>query len=200
MNRADLNRLYNAVSVQDIMTETAHLKRADTLDNAHNLFREYDVVPYPWRGPIRGFFKKNTDQLTELGVDHLVSADTSVLDIPGLLTQRGFYFVVSTNAIVGYVHYSDLNRVITKVPFFIVFQAAERRLWDKIESRITEEDLYEVFEDGAKYFIKRRNAAAKGNVVDLDWTGVFTFPSILRLARHYGARSRARARGRSCGV
>ncbi len=34
-------------------------------------------------------------------------------------------------------------------------------------------------------FVKRRNEVAKGNV-DLDWIGVFTFPSILKLARRYG--------------
>jgi hypothetical protein len=185
VNREDLDRLYGAVSVRDIMTKTNQLKRADKLHNAKKLFPEYDVVPYPRRGKIEGFFSRNSDQITPLEVDHVVSADTSTLNAPDLLKQRGFYFVVAMNAVVGYVHYSDLNKVITKVPFFIVFQAAERRLWGKIESRISEEDLHKVFDGGAKGFIDKRRKLAKGNV-DIDWIGVFTFPSILRLARHYG--------------
>jgi hypothetical protein len=186
INREDLARLYETVSVRDIMTKTKQLKRADALENAQKLFPEYDVVPYPRRDRIEGFFRRSSDQITSLRVHHLVSADTSILDIPNLLIQSGFYFVVAMNAVVGYVHFSDLNKVITKVPFFVAFQAAERRLWDKIEGRISEEDLHEVFDGGAKRLIDERRKAARGNV-DLGWTGILTFPSILRLARHYGA-------------
>lgn len=168
------------------MTSNKHLKRAETVEEAQNLFHEFDVVPFPRRGKIEGFFKRDSDDITPLEVDHLLSADTSVLHMPDLLIQRPFYFVVSTNSVIGYVHYSDLNKVITKVPFFVVFQAAERRLWDKIEHRISERDLYKLFRDNeAKKLIDKSKEVARGNV-DISWVGVFTFPFILRLARHYG--------------
>ena len=97
------------------------------------------------------------------------------------MIQRPFFFVVSANSVIGYIHYSDLNKVITKVPFFVVFQAVERRLWDEVEGRISSGGLYEVFgEDVANKFLTKRNEATRGNV-DLGWVGIFTFPSVLRL-------------------
>jgi hypothetical protein len=186
MNRESLVRLSSMVSVRDVMTNSQHLRRADTLEEAQNLFYEYDVVPFPRRGKIEGFFRRDSDDRTPLEVEHLLSADTSIFHVPDLLLDRPFYFVVSMNVVVGYVHYSDLNKVITKVPFFVMFQAAERRLWDKIEGRISDRDLYEVFDEKmADNFVAKRNEAARGNV-DLSWVGVFTFPSVLRLARYYG--------------
>ena len=176
MDRESLSRLSSMVSVGDVMTRSRHLRRADTLEVARKRFHEYDVVPFPRRGKIEGFFERNSDDVTPLEVEHLLSADTSIHHVPELLTQQRFYFVVSTNAVVGYAHYSDLNKVITKVPFFMVFQAAERRMWDRIENRISEADLYKVFdEDMAKKLVDKSKAAAKGNV-DLDWVGVFSFP------------------------
>lgn len=186
MNLESLERLSKTVSVQDVMTSTKDLKRADTLEEARNLFHEFDVVPFPRRGRLEGFFKRDSDDVIPLEVDHLLSSDTDVLQIPKLLGNQPFYFVVSINSVIGYIHYSDLNKVITKVPFFVMFQGAERRLWDRIEHRISESDLYKVFEENAaKGFLARRDEASQGNV-DLSWIGVFTFPSVLRLARYYG--------------
>lgn len=77
--------------------------------------------------------------------------------------------------------------MISKVPFFVVFQAAERRLWDKVEGRLSERDLYKVFDENqADKFVIKSKEATKGNV-DLSWVGIFTFPSFLKLARHYGS-------------
>jgi len=53
--------------------------------------------------------------------------------------------------------------------------------------RVTEAELARVFsEKEVKAFIQRRQKAVAGNV-DLGWCGVFSFPSILKLARHFGA-------------
>jgi len=117
---------------------------------------------------------------------YLVSDGTSLFEMPELLKQNSFYFVLSANTIIGYVHYSDLNKSIMKIPFFALFQLTESALWEKFKDRITEDNMRIVFgEDQAKRFTAARKEATKSNV-DVGWTGVFTFPSILRLARHFG--------------
>jgi len=169
------------------MTAAAHLKRADLIDHARTLFHEYDVVPFPRSGEIKGFFSRGSTEISELKPEHLVSDASDLLDLPRLLAARPFYFVLSGNRITGYVHYSDLNKYIVAIPFFALFRSAERLLWERIQRRLKEEDLRQVFsEQESKIFIRKRQKAVAGNV-DLGWTGIFSFPAILKLARHFGA-------------
>jgi hypothetical protein len=73
-----------------------------------------------------------------------------------------------------------------KIPFFILFQATEKALWDRIKDRVSETDLNIVFsEEQVKRFNRRKSKAQVGNV-DLDWTGIFDFPDILKLSRYFG--------------
>jgi len=67
-----------------------------------------------------------------------------------------------------------------KVPLFVLIQAMERKLWDRIEHKITEDVVRKAFPDNAHKFIKKQAQAIKGNV-DIGWTSVFTLPDILRL-------------------
>jgi len=186
MDNQKLNQLSRAFSVQDILTESSQLKKADNLNNAKPLFHEYDVVPYPRKGLIEGFFKRDSENLYNIEPRYIVSEGTSLFDLPQLFCENFFYFVISGNRIIGYVHYSDLNKPIVKIPFFAMFQAVERKLWDKIKHRISEDVLRKAFEPNeVDTFLKRKRKAEKGNV-DLDWVGIFSFPYILRLARFYG--------------
>jgi len=123
------------------MTAAAHLKRADHNDDAQKLFHEYDVVPFPRSGEIKGFFSRGSSQTSDLRPEHLLSDATDVLELPRLLAAQPFYFVISGNRITGYVHYSDLNKYVVAIPFFALFRTAERLLWEKIQSRVSEEDL-----------------------------------------------------------
>jgi hypothetical protein len=168
------------------MTPVEQLKRADTLDQAEQLFYEYDVVPYPRAGAINGFFKRKDSKIKPIETGLLLSEGTSVFQLLELLNQNKFYFVISGNRIVGYIHYSDFNRSITKIPFFGLLQTVEKKLWGKIQDRISEEDLLKIFADSEfKTFVRKRNRNRRRNV-DIGWTGVFAFPSVLRLARFYG--------------
>ena len=84
------------------------------------------------------------------------------------------------------LYYSDLNRGVMKIPFFALFQLAEKNLWNRFKDRITENDLKIVFgADLAEKIATKRQGAMKSNV-DIGWEGVFTFPWILKLARHFG--------------
>lgn len=179
-------RLDRILSVQDIMTRAEALERADSIEEATRLFKEYDVVPYPKTGKIEGFFQRKVDELISLKPDHLISNATSLLNMPRLLDQALFRFVISTDKIDGYVHYSDLNKPAMKVPLFVLIQAKEKNLWDRIKDQITEDIVHKVLPDKARGCIKKRNAARKSNV-DIGWTGAFSLPSILRLARYFKA-------------
>ena len=179
-------RLHRIFPVQDIVTPAEVLERADSIEEARLLFSKYDVVPYPKMGKIKGFFQRDLDKLSDLKSDYLISDTTSLLNMPQLLDQAPFRFIISADKIAGYVHYSDLNKPAMKAPLFILIQAMEKRLWDKIEEKITENVVGEVFQGNAKQLIKKRDGAIRGNV-DIGWTGVFTLPDILRLANHFKA-------------
>lgn len=179
-------KLDRVFSVQDIMTPAQTLERADSLEDAKLLFKEYDVVPYPKTGTIEGFFRRKIDALINLSLEHLISDATNLLDMPLLLDKSPFYFVISGNKIAGYVHYSDLNRPATKIPMFVLYQTLEKGLWDKIKDDITEGIVRKVLRNNAQGYLKKREMARKNNV-DIGWTGVFSFPAILKLARHFRA-------------
>jgi hypothetical protein len=179
-------RLDRIFSVQDIMTPAEKLERAASSEEARPLFSKYDVVPFPKVGKIEGFFRPSLDTQSDLKSDYLISDTTSLLNMPQLLDQAPFRFVISADKIAGYVHYSDLNKPTMKVPLFVLFQAMEKKLWDKIEKKIDEPIVREVFQNSAQRLINKQNAAQKANV-DIGWTGVFTLPDILRLANNFNA-------------
>ncbi|CAN5263784.1 hypothetical protein BH10ACI1_BH10ACI1_25880 [soil metagenome] len=185
MDYKTIRQLSRAFSVQDIMTEVSLLKRAQTLSDAKNLFSEYDIVTYPKKGKIEGFFKNDSEDKHNIETGFIVSEGTSLFDLPQLFCENYFYFVISANKIVGYVHYSDLNKPLVKIPFFAMFQAVERKLWDKIQNKISEDAIRTLFPNDTDNFLKQKKKAEKNNV-DVGWVGIFSFPYILRLARHYG--------------
>jgi hypothetical protein len=181
-----LVHLAKVLNVLDIMTPVHQLMRADTIENARKLFHEYDIVPLPRSGEITGYFSRSDENEHLLSIVCLISDHTGLFDMPKLLKRNPFYFVVSGNEISGYVHYSDLNKSSMKVPFFILFQAVEKALWDQIKGRVSDTDLKAVFtKEQVERFSSRRRKALEGNV-DVDWTGIFDFPHILKLARYFG--------------
>jgi hypothetical protein len=166
------------------MTPAEMLVRASSRKDASLFFSKFDVVPYPKIGRIQGFFQRDLDELCELKPNLLVSDTTSLLNMPTLLNQAPFRFIISADQIAGYVHYSDLNKPAMKVPLFVLIQAMERQLWDRIEDKITEDVVRKVFPDVAHKFIKKQAQAIRGNV-DIGWMGVFTLPGILRLVNYF---------------
>ena len=187
MKSKALDRISKLITAEDLMTHAKQLKRADTLINAQYLFNEYDVVPYPKKGRIKGYFHRDNKDINQIETRILVSNGTNVFDLIRLLNKTPFCFVLSKNDIVGYIHFSDLNKSSTKISLFILFEATERKLWEKSKDRIQERDLKKVFKKNeVKVFLKKRNNIIKRNV-DIGWTGIFTFPFILRLARFYGS-------------
>jgi hypothetical protein len=181
-----LANLSKVLTVQDLMTPCAILQCADSFEDAEPLHSQYDVVPHPKAGPITGFFRRGTIELQGITAHVLLSNGTSILELPSLLNQNRFYFVISGNSIVGYVHYSDLNNTLAKIPFYTLLQTVERAMWERIQSQISEADLSKIFgSSDIGRFIKKR-IKNRGKNIDIGWVGVFSFPFILKLARFYG--------------
>ncbi len=182
-----IKRLSRLFTADDIMTRAEYLKKADDIENANNLFNVYDVVPSPKKGNIKGYFYLKDKKFYELRMDLIVSQNTSILKLSNILSQKNFCFVIADCVIIGYIHYSDLNKAVTKIPLFGIFQTAERKLWDRINNKINEIDLLKIFDTNAvQNFIKKKEYNRRRNI-DIDWNGIFTFPYILKLARFYGA-------------
>ena len=79
-----------------------------------------------------------------------------------------------------------MNHPYVRIPFFGLIQVLERSVWSKIEGLIDEEGIAKATELSVKKILKEREKN-KRERVDLGWTGIFTFPKILRLANYYGA-------------
>jgi sulfur transfer complex TusBCD TusB component (DsrH family) len=175
-----------AITVADVMTPAAELQRAATGTDARSLLSKFDVVPYPALGEIRGYFHKGRRQYRALTQSDLVSDSTSLLSLPLLLARRKFFFVLSQDAITGYVHYSDLNRTVSKLPFYALFEDLEARLWDRINSETKSADVEAVFgPKHAKRLLDEKRKREKADT-DIGWTGLLSFADILRLAKHHG--------------
>jgi hypothetical protein len=186
MHQKILDRMDAICSVRDIMTPVKQLRRADTLGDAKPLFEEFDVVPCPRSGEITGFFQRGFDEMQPIEPEHLISESAPLVSLPALLETRRFFFILAGTKIIGYVHYSDLNKPITKIPFYALYQAIERGLWDDANHRITEAMLERIFSpQEVKEFLKKRADHLQENS-DLDWTGVFHFHQIIKISRLLG--------------
>jgi hypothetical protein len=177
-------KLDQIISVKNIMTPVEDMEVATSIEEATPLFVQYDVVPYSKMGLIEGFFLRDSVAISEMKVDCLISDSTSLLTLPQLLKQTSFRFVISSDRVAGYIHYSDLNKPVMKLPLFALMLSVEKQLWDKIKGDITEAIVREVFQGNAQKFINKQNAA-RGSNVDIGWIGIFTLPSILKLAKYF---------------
>ena len=174
------------ITVADVMTPAADLKRAATGTDARPWFSTFDVVPYPASGEIRGYFQKGKRTYHGLTQSDLVSDGTSLLHLAQLLTRRKFFFVLSQDVITGYVHYSDLNRTVAKIPFFALFENLEAQLWNRINSATTPPDIEAVFATNrAKRLLGEQRKRERADA-DIGWTGLLSFSDILALAKHHG--------------
>ncbi len=168
------------------MVPLAGLRRADKYDEARPLFAEFDTVPYPRNGAIRGYFEKATKVYRPLAAEIVLSDSTTLLELPRLLIRKKFFFILSANHVSGYVHFSDLNNTAVKLPFFALFESMESSMWQAINQMTDPEDVKTVLkkEQSEKILKERRRRAARDT--DLGWTGLFSFSAMLSLARHHG--------------
>ena len=159
--------------------------RASRIEDAQDSFPLYDVVPFPASGRITGYFEKHSADLHPLGPHEVISWDTPVLDLPGLLSTRRFYFVNRANRVIGYVHFSDLNKAPSRAPFYALLEAAETSLSARISDRLKEAEIKAVCSPRRFKGIQARLKKQRRSNIDLGWLGALSFGEILRLARRF---------------
>jgi len=82
------------------------------------------------------------------------------------------------------VHYSDLNKAVNRIPLYILVQYLEYTIWDRIDERVNERVVRQLFGDDSRGIIASHKRAAAHNV-HIGWAGAFNFSSILRLGRFF---------------
>lgn len=114
-----LQRIARTFTVKDIIIPRELLVYAYDVQSARKKLKEnpdYDVIPIMQLGAIFAYFERDSDDLRTIVPNDLVSDNTSVLDLVDILSKRKFCFVLAANSITGYVHFSDLNNRLVKLP------------------------------------------------------------------------------------
>ena len=172
-----LHQLAATFTVRDVMVSTESLERADSLDEARQSSAqhpEFNTIPLPKMGSITAYVQRDKTKPQVIRSADLISDGTSLLNVPRLLMQRDFFFVLSSNTIAGFVHFSDLNKSIVKLPLFVLFEALERHLWSLVSSRLIEDDLPKVLDAQRAETLMRRRAKVQAKDVDVGWSGLLT--------------------------
>jgi hypothetical protein len=184
-----LAQLGAAFAVRDIMVRYEDLQLVDDESEARRFFEEqedYDYTASPKTGRITTYYKRDELKGQLLRQEDLLSDGTGLLDLLDLLTARDFFFVLSANRICGFVHFSDLNDELVKLPLFVLLAAAERRLWHRVREGLTEAELEGALVPERLKQVLERFEEAKVQRADRDLEGLLFFGEILKLAKNRG--------------
>jgi len=131
-----LQHLATTFTVRDIMTPKARLMCADGAERAPGVSAanpDYSVIPIQKDGKLTAYFERDSGQATAIGVGDLVSDGTTILHMVDILQGRDFSFVLTSQRIEGYVHYSDLNHQMVKWTFYVMPEAVERLALESLQ-------------------------------------------------------------------
>lgn len=187
-----LAALGTAFTVRDIMIPAERLTRARDYDSARAVLEDpecrYDVIPLPEVGPMTQYVTRTCVRPKRIEVPLLVSDGTSILDLLDTLSDRQqFSFVLSRNCICGYVHYSDLNDSLVKVPFFVLLEAVERSLWRTIAPQRNDSVLEGILDPQRWTAVKKRLVRERMKNVDRGFEGILSFDEIIGAGQHLGS-------------
>lgn len=181
-----LRQLGASFTVRDIMVPCEDFVLIDSESKAQCFFDKYEDFDYTasrTRGQITTYYKRGEPEGFDLGQEDLLSDGTSLLDLLDLMVGREFFFVLSANRVCGFVHFSDLNHELVKLPLFVLLAAVESRLWSYVKEGLTEGDVEFVMDPARFDQVVRRLKEARERNVDREWGGLLHFGEILELAR-----------------
>lgn len=184
-----LRQLAYTFTAKDIMVPKADLKFGSNESEARNLldqYPNYDIIPIDQKGLISSYVKRSSQRVRNIITRDLVSEATSILDLVDILQDRKFCFVLVANRIGGYVHFSDLNNHLVKLPYFIIFEALERHLIESIRPLVDEETLMKILDPQRFTAIKDMMRRQRQQSADLDWVSLLSFDEILRCSCDLG--------------
>lgn len=180
-----LERLANTFTVRDIMVKTEKLVCATDPTSAAQLLKDndsFDVIPIYKDGILKAYLERGKAKEKYIDLRELISDATSILETVEILQGRYFCFILSGQRISGYVHFSDLNNHVVKLPFFVLLEAVERQLADRVRGLISESAIHNVLDPQRSAAVVEKMTSLRQNRADLDWVNLLYFGEILKFA------------------
>jgi hypothetical protein len=177
--------LARTFSVRDIMVPEENLIRGRDKTDALRLLVEhpdFDNIPIPKTGAISQVQERGKGAPRDISPEDIVSDGTSVLDLVDVVAKRQFVFVLTGQSLGGFVHFSDLNNHLVKIPFFVLLEAVESKLAELIIPRVHEDVLSRTLNPSELHRSERsakRLVAARANK---DRTSALHFSQIVDIA------------------
>jgi len=144
------------------------------------------MIPLRSDEGLSGYVERGASVLRPIGIEDLVTDATSILDLVDILLGRPRVFVLARDRIGGYVHFSDLNRPIVKLPFFVLLEAVERHFFDGLAPAITPDVVKAVVDPQRFDGLSERMARQQAKRANLNWAALLSFKDLLLCARHLG--------------
>ncbi len=172
-----------------LMTPTAKLTCAATFLDARNAMTTggFEIVPKLEAGRVTAYWHTTpAGNVSEkkVALPHVVSDGCDIPSLIAVLAERRYVFVVGGDRVVGYVHFSDLNRPQVKVPLFVLFEELERVLVELLEPSLTVASLRAALPRQAARLLKlhteRHDAGA-----DHSLASTLSFTEVLRAAQFF---------------
>ena len=163
----------------DLVCSNDASEAAELLDK----YTDFDMIPIRTRGVLTALLERGSSSPQAIRVNDLVSDATSILDAVDILTTRPRAFVLVRDRVQGYVHFSDLNRPIVKLPFFVLLEAVERYFFDMLGVEITPELLRAVLDPKRCSDLKDKMQRLKVTRSNLNWATLLGFKELLLCVR-----------------
>lgn len=177
-----LQRLAGAFVVRDVMVAQDNLVSAPDLATAEDLlnrFPDYDVVPIRDGGHLTAYLQRGASKVHRITLNDLVSDSTSLLDLVDVLESRSFVFVLTRQKVSGFVHFSDLNKPLLKLPYFVLLEALERDVGNRV-ARHVDNDLIERLFGHARYEqVRKKMETMQQHRSNLDLVNLLYFQEVL---------------------
>ncbi len=182
-----LQRLASTFATRDIMIAEEHITWAESCTDAQQKLLEnpsFDLIPIKKNGYFTEYLNRKGNDTKNILRDDLVSDSTPILELAGILSQREFCFVLVGNRIAGYVHYSDLNNQLVKIPYYVLLEAVESQIVLRIEGKITDSDIDTILPHRSKR-IKEQFRDLSKERADRGYINFMYFREMLVFACHY---------------
>jgi hypothetical protein len=154
------NLLSREFTVDKIMVRTSLLISGTSLeecDSASKSNSDYDIIPFSQNNSITGYWDKRTKRIIPITPKHLISSSTSIFKLIDLFEKRSFFFIIEGPQIEGYIHISDLNNDILKIPFYVLLQSLESSLMRQLQLKLEDISILDNKERVKQIFDLNRN-------------------------------------------
>jgi hypothetical protein len=145
---------------------------------------KFDIIPIERNNELTSYQARDSEHAKDIHLTDVISAETSVLDLVDLFLQRKFYFVLLGKKLCGYVHFSDLNNRVVKLPLFAIIESLEYQLMGLLSPIIDECLIEQVLSEQRARMIKGLMRKNTKNRTDLGWVNLLSFADTVKLASH----------------